>query len=211
MTAPDSKPYYKFQLPPDEEIEPTIKDCDLWVSQLLAGLGADGDLLIFAYGSLIWDTDFPVLDRTMAHLYGYHRSFCVYSIHYRGTRAQPGLVLGLDKGGSCRGQIFRVARRHAADVANYLWRREMVSHAYQPRAVRVGVGSEKMTAHTFVADPGHEQYAGRLSFAETVQLIRQGHGSRGANRDYLDATLSRLEGLGIGDRPLRRLMDELAG
>lgn len=206
MKTPEPEKFYTFRLPPQKAVAPTLKDCDRWVAGLLDGLGTQDDLWIFAYGSLIWHTDFPVRERAMAHAYGYHRSFCVYSFHYRGTRDRPGLVLGLDRGGSCRGVALRVARADAEPVANYLWRREMISHAYAPRTLTVRCANRRVVAHCFVADPGHEQYAGGLSLDETARLIRQGVGSKGSNPDYLAATVRQLDGLGIADRPLRRLM-----
>src|SRR5579859_6246974 len=44
------------------------------------------DYWVFAYGSLIWNPEFPYVDKAPALLRGYHRSFCLYSWHYRGTR-----------------------------------------------------------------------------------------------------------------------------
>ena len=82
---------------------------------------ADGkDLWVFAYGSLIWDPGFPFEEARPALLRGYHRAFCLYSTRYRGTPERPGLVLGLDRGGACRGVAFRVPGRHAAEVLRYL-------------------------------------------------------------------------------------------
>ncbi|MCZ6604755.1 MAG: gamma-glutamylcyclotransferase [Alphaproteobacteria bacterium] len=207
MKTPPAEQFYSIELPPGDEIEPTLADCDRWVADVLAGLGAHGDFWIFAYGSLIWHTDFPVLERTMARAHGYHRAFCIYSVHYRGTWEKPGLVLGLDRGGSCRGVALRVARDEAEQVAHYLWRREIVSHAYRPRALTVTGERDgrKITAHCFVADPGHALYAGGLDVEETVRLIRRGVGHRGPNPDYLDQTVAQLEALGIVDRSLARL------
>ncbi len=223
MNIPTDRTYYTFSPPADEDLEPTLDACQEWVDKLMAGLGRDGEFWVFAYGSLIWHPDFPVAEQMMAQAFGYHRSFCVYSFHYRGTREQPGLVLGLDRGGSCHGVAMRVARRDTLDVARYLWRREMVSHAYVPRELTIDAGPletvqcsgskkrRRVKAHCFVADQTHEQYAGRLGFDETVQLLRQGVGNRGTNIDYLNATVSQLEGLGIVDAKLRRLTAAVAG
>ena len=101
MTSSDRANYYTFEPPPRGELEPTLESRERWVAGLMKTL-EPGGLSIFAYGSLIWNTDFPVAERAMARAYGYHRSFCVYSFHYRGTRERPGLVLGLDRGGSCQ-------------------------------------------------------------------------------------------------------------
>ena len=210
MNSSDSSDYYTFEPPPRQELEPTLKDRGRWIDGLLEALGPTGALSIFAYGSLIWHTDFPVAERTMARAHGYHRSFCIYSFHYRGTRKKPGLVLGLDRGGSCRGMMLTVDRAHAQEVAHYLWRREMVSHAYTPRALTVDVDGKPRVAHTFVADRAHEQYAGGLSLEEMARLIRQGVGNRGTNPDYLEATVRQLDKLGIADGTLTQLAKMVA-
>ena len=66
-----------------------------------------GDVWIFAYGSLIWNPIFPFAEKRVARIYGLHRSFCLWSRVGRGTRENPGLVLGLDDGGSCSGLALR--------------------------------------------------------------------------------------------------------
>lgn len=218
MNSSESGIYYTFSPPAPDELEPTLDACERWLATLMDGLGNDGEFWVFAYGSLVWHTDFPVAEKAMARAFGYHRSFCVYSFHYRGTRERPGLVLGLDRGGSCRGVAMRVERKDTEDVARYLWRREMVSHAYVPRALTVEIAGRsagqkprRIVAHSFVADEDHEQYAGRLTFDETVGLLRQGVGNRGTNIDYLEATVGHLEDLGIVDTNLRRLCNAAMG
>src|SRR3546814_813588 len=99
----------------------------------LDSLPRDRDVWVFGYGSLMWNPGFAFLERQPALLRGYHRAFCIYSEHYRGTRERPGLVLGLDRGGSCRGIAFRVAQAAARAVLGYLWDREMVPSVYAPR------------------------------------------------------------------------------
>lgn len=173
---------------------------------LLAALKPERDFWVFAYGSLMWNPGFAFRDRSEATLYGYHRRMCMYSHHYRGTPDHPGLVLGLDRGGSCRGIAYRIAGADGDAVVDYLWRREMVSGAYDPRFVRVLTNGGRRHAHTFVVDRNHEQYAGGLTAAETVALIRQGLGARGSCTDYLAATVAHLDELGIPDRALHKLL-----
>jgi cation transport protein ChaC len=163
------------------------------------------DLWIFGYGSLMWRPDFPFVDRARAQVHGYHRSFCVYSHVYRGTRERPGLVLGLDNGGSCSGVAYRVAAAHAKTAVEYLIRREMVTRVYMPRWVTARIGDKAVRAHTYTAARNHVQYAGRLSEDEALHLILQGHGRSGPNTEYLSNTVSHLDALGITDQPLRRL------
>ncbi len=176
----------------------------------LATAGRDRDLWIFAYGSLLWDPGFAYAEAVPALLCGYHRSFCIYSYTYRGTRSRPGLVLGLDRGGSCRGRAYRVAAGAARAVLGALWDREMVSRVYLPRILRVRCGGRMVPCHTFVADRTHPQYAGRLEPEEAARIIATAAGRRGSNRAYLAHTVRQLEALGIRDGALHRLLRRVA-
>ncbi len=163
------------------------------------------DLWVFGYGSLIWRPGFVFRESRPATVYGWHRAFCVYSEHYRGTAAQPGLVLGLDRGGSCRGVLFRVARAEREATLAYLRERELVTHVYKERLVPIRLPEGKVMAVTYVADPEHRQYAGGLGFAEQVELIAAAQGIAGRCRDYLAATVTEIERLGLADGALHRL------
>ncbi len=169
-------------------------------------LPAGADFWVFGYGSLMWRPGFPYLDCRPALLRGWHRAFCVFSQHYRGTREKPGLVLGLDRGGACRGRAFLVAADDGPSVADYLHGREMISGVYEPRWVAVETADGKLRAATYLADRGHEQYAGKLSEAELIRHILQGHGSAGSNLDYIENTVRHLDELGIAEGALHRLL-----
>ncbi len=173
---------------------------------LLAAARSGREFWVFAYGSLMWNPDFPYADRRPARIHGLHRRFCIYSHHYRGTAQRPGLVLGLAPGGSCTGVIYRVAPADVAPVIDYLWSREMVSGVYEPHAVRARTASARIDARTFVADPHHPQYAGGLSLSETASLVRQGVGARGRCVDYLADLVAHLDALDISDGPMHRLL-----
>ena len=162
---------------------------------------------VFAYGSLMWNPDFPFEEQRQARLHGYHRAFCIYSQHYRGTVENPGLVLGLDRGGSCRGTCFRVHPDDVAEVTEMLWRREMITRVYMPRRTTAQTPAGPVAVQTFVADPAHEQYAGKLSLQTMAAMIRVGRGVAGENAEYLANTVGHLLELGIDDGPLHRLMD----
>ena len=172
------------------------------------------DLWVFGYGSLMWRPDFPYLERLKARLIGGHRSLCVYSFVHRGTPERPGLVLGLDRGGTCRGIAFRVSADARAATIAYLRAREQVNSVYREchRSVWLeGDPARRVSALCYVADRGHPQYAGRLTLAEQLHFVRQGHGQSGANRDYVIATVHALEALGIRDSDLGRLAEQLKG
>lgn len=160
-------------------------------------------LWVFGYGSLIWDPGFPVTERRIARLDGWHRSFCMRSIHHRGTVDQPGLVLALDRaeGASCIGIAFRVTPGAEAETLFALRERELVSSAYLETTLQVTTEAGPLQALTFVIDPDHVQYC-HLDREEQAQIIARASGGRGLNRDYLWSTTAHLAELGISDPDL---------
>jgi cation transport protein ChaC len=168
------------------------------------------DLWVFGYGSLMWRPGFDFAESVPALLKGWHRSFCLYSLHYRGTPAQPGLVLGLDRGGSCRGLAFRVPATDAETTINYLNERELVGYAYRTHTARVTLDDGRaVSAYTFVADRTHRHYAGDLELEHQAAIIMDAQGAAGLNRDYLINTVRQLEADGFTDRSLHALLIEV--
>ncbi len=172
-------------------------------------LARRGDLWVFGYGSLMWDPGFAFGEAQPALLRGYHRRFCVYSHTYRGTPERPGLVLGLDRGGSCRGIAFRVRAGDVAPALRYLWDREMGRNTYRLRELKVEIAAGTVAAHAFVVDRSNPHYTGPLSLEETARLILQGIGGRGSCRDYLEKTVAELRKLGHLDGSLHRLEERV--
>ena len=175
---------------PPEIQDHVARKCDIWV---------------FGYGSLMWNPGFAHCAAEPALLRGWHRSFCVYSCSYRGTPERPGLVLGLDRGGACRGVAFRVSAPDVATALGYLWEREMVGGVYDMRELNVSTSLGVIQAHAFTVRRSHAGYAGRLGVDETARLILQGLGGRGPCREYLENTVRQLECLGLVDGPLHKL------
>jgi cation transport protein ChaC len=174
--------------------------------ELEACLAARCDIWVYGYGSLMWNPGFRHCAAVPALLRGWHRSFCVYSHRYRGTPEKPGLVLGLDRGGACRGMAFRIARADVEEAMHYLWEREMNGGVYRFRTLTAALeGGGTAEVRAFVVDRGHKNYAGRLSVDETARLILQGIGAKGHCREYLANTVRQLESLGLVDGPLHRL------
>jgi cation transport protein ChaC len=172
------------------------------------------NLWVFAYGSLMWRPDFDFLDRRQARLVGAHRALCVYSFVHRGTPEKPGLVLGLDRGGNCRGITYLVAAEKRAATIAYLRAREQVTMVYREVMRSVWLDDDpqqRVAALCFLVDRGHEQYAGRLTLEQQLHYVRQGHGRSGNNRDYVLATVKEIEAQGCRDTQLHLLAERLKG
>jgi len=154
----------------------------------------------------MWHPGFPHVETRIAILHGFHRRFCVHSTRYRGTRECPGLVLGLDRGGSCRGLAFRVPRGEVPGALDYLHEREMLNDVYSPQLRPLETAAGPIDGLCFIVDRTHEQYTGRLTAEETARRIAAATGQRGPCSEYLANTVRHLEGLGLGAGNLRRLL-----
>ena len=161
---------------------------------------------VFAYGSLLWDAELRDAVTEPALLHGYHRSFCLLSYDYRGTAANPGLTLGLDRGGSCRGAVLRLS----IEALDRIWSREMSGRlVYAARLLRVQTATSVRQTLAFTALRTCPDYAGRLPLDEAARMILAASGRRGTCRDYFENTLQHLEQLGFADRALRRLAERV--
>jgi cation transport protein ChaC len=168
------------------------------------------ELWIFGYGSLMWRPGFDFVESHIAVVRGYHRALCVYSHVHRGTRDQPGLVLGLKRGGSCKGIAFKVEAQQADATLAYLRAREQVTDVYLELTLRATL-ADKRTVHCicYVADQKHEQFADALERADLLRFVRQGVGVSGANPEYVRNTHDHLRELGIRDATLEWLLTQL--
>lgn len=172
----------------------------------------DGDLWVFGYGSLIWKPGFDYVDSGLAWVHGYHRSLCIFSHVHRGTPERPGLVLGLDRGGSCQGVAFRVAARDRAATIDYLRERELVTSVYLEKTVRLRLADGCcVEALAFVVDRRHSQYAGRLPLEDMTRLVAEGVGINGDNPAYVRNTYEHLMRLDIHDAELAAVVGQLDG
>jgi cation transport protein ChaC len=164
-----------------------------------------GDLWVFAYGSLMWNPGFDFLESRRGRLYGYHRALCVRSLTYRGTTDDPGLVVGLDRGGSCVGLVYRVAARNTAEVVAYLDERESVGTVYRPITGHVVAEGEHIDARAYVAHREGTEYTGKLPPERQIEIVLRCAGIYGTNVDYLRNTVVHLDALGISDGPLHAI------
>jgi len=160
---------------------------------------------VFAYGSLMWNPEIAFAEARPGVLHGYHRSFCLYSRDYRGTPERPGLVLGLDRGGSCRGIAYRLPPDRVGETLDRIWAREMTGQVYEMRRVAVRTPQGRVAAQACVVRRQSPDYAGRLSPDEAAGLLANAVGGRGSGREYLANTVRHLEALGISDGLLHRI------
>jgi cation transport protein ChaC len=172
---------------------------------LLDGVDLSDGVWVFGYGSLIWNPAFHFTDRVVGTIHGFHRRFCLWTHLGRGCPERPGLVLGLERGGSCRGVAYHIAPDAAMEELDIVWRREMISDAYVPRWVAVRTPMATVQAITFTINQAHERYARDLSDEEAAAAIACASGFLGPCADYLINTVDHLADLGIHDRPLERL------
>jgi cation transport protein ChaC len=160
---------------------------------------------VFGYGSLLWNPGFEVAESVIGTLPGYARSFCMRSIHHRGTPEDPGLVLALDEqpAEACTGVALRVADGQEAQTLDYLRERELISSAYVEKTLDVSLSDgRKVQAVVYVIDESHGQYCGGLPLEEQAQIIAKAVGGRGPNTEYLYNTASHLQEVGLDDPAL---------
>lgn len=165
-------------------------------------------LWVFGYGSLLWNPGFEPAEAATARLHDYHRSFCMLSIHHRGTRANPGLVLALDEshGSTCTGVALRVDAAEEGAVLAQLRERELISSAYVERELPLALGDGRdITALAYVIDPEHEQYC-QFDLETQARMIAGATGGRGPNDEYLFNTAAHLQQMGIQDADMEWLV-----
>jgi cation transport protein ChaC len=178
----------------------------------LASLGKqiDGDPWVFGYGSLMWRPGFEFEERCLASMQGLHRRLCIYSHVHRGTPERPGMVLGLDRGGSCRGIGYRVSREIWEPTLAYLREREQVTMIYKEcwreMIVERSTGPERVNALVYQVDHKHDQYAGKRTAQELLPFVLQGHGKGGPCIEYISSTLGHLHELGLKDEHLSEVL-----
>jgi cation transport protein ChaC len=182
----------------DEELEASLQE-------LLATHPDAEDVWLFGYGSLIWNPIVHFRERHVARLHGFHRRFCLWSHIGRGSLTHPGLVLGLDVGGCCRGVAFRIDAAHAVQELRLLWRREMVLGSYCPRWIKVTLGERPVRALAFIVNRTHPAYAGRLPTEAVLKTMLSASGYLGTPAEYLFETIHALLAHGVRDQYLLEL------
>lgn len=188
------------------QFEPlTNEERESSLSRILAASPPGEDVWLFGYGSLMWNPTVIFEEPREGIVYGYHRRYCFWIRSGRGSPEMPGLMLGLDRGGSCLGQAFRIKATHAKAELELVWRREMISGVYQPRWVSLHSPKGNIRAITFVVDRSHNQYIQELPAKKAALHLAKAEGFLGSSRYYLEETIAHLEGLGFSDSYLNHL------
>lgn len=169
-------------------------------------INVPGDVWFFVYGSLMWNPGFQPKEKRKALLRGWHRRFCVASTEFRGTPKKPGLSLGLDCGGSCRGLALCIAESDRDEVFTYIEKREMKEKIYKCRKVEVSTEVAKIFAYTLIVDRNHKLYVASKEIDKIVYQIKEAKGIKGKNKDYLKSTVKHLQRLEINDKSLHTIL-----
>jgi cation transport protein ChaC len=187
----------------------SAQDLERSLDVALEGRGPQDPLWIFAYGSLMWNPGLAFVAKRVGTVYGFHRDFCLWSRINRGTPERPGLVLTLERGGSCRGLAFRLTGSTSRDELRALWRREMSLGSYHPRWLECHAGGERLPVLAFIVNRACSGYAGRLPLETMVHSIATARGKYGSSAEYLFQTQATLESHGILDARVKRLADRV--
>jgi cation transport protein ChaC len=182
------------------------------VETALARRESGQPLWLFAYGSLIWKPEIPHVEERVARLHGWHRSFCLKLTRWRGTRDVPGLMMGLDRGGTCQGLALRLPEGDPREQLGKLFRREMTvkPSTYTPRWLKLTTEQDSFDALGFVINRKGRAYAGPLTDDEVAAMLATACGHWGSGADYLYNAVTNLESRGIHDRHLWRLQELVA-
>ena len=180
------------------------------LDRTLAAHDPAADIWVFGYGSLMWNPAFAYAECQVGIVRGWHRRFCLWLEMGRGTPDNPGLMLGLDRGGTCRGVAFRIPAAQARGELSLIWQREMFGTVYIARWVQVRLAGAVVPAITFVVDRTHPRYATGVSDADAARYIASATGALGSCFSYFDSTVRHLDSLGIRDAGLRRIADAIA-
>jgi cation transport protein ChaC len=163
------------------------------------------DVWVFGYGSLLWNPAFDYVEKRRGRIYGFHRAYCIWTHLGRGTPDNAGLMLALDRGGSCCGAAFRIEAHKLEEELSILWAREMALDSYVPTWVRVHTTDGAVGGLTFTINRHHERYAGRMARDVVASHLATAEGYLGTSADYLANTVTHLEELGIHDATLADL------
>jgi cation transport protein ChaC len=198
---------------PTRIVYPTEAEYHETVREILAGAPSTGDIWLFGYGSLIWNPACTFVEESIASAAGWHRSFCLgWTTVYRASIARPGLMLALDRGGECKGVVYRLPADAVEENLGKLVRREVFGRPSPvvPQWLNVRTGAGPLRAVAFVIDRKSGLYVSGLAIGDVADALATAAGERGSMADYLYSTVKHLEERGIHDRHLWHLQELVA-
>lgn len=187
----------------------TEQELNMSIQEALASRDLNQDQWIFAYGSLLWRPEFEFVEQRLATLQGHHRALCLWSRINRGTPENPGLVFGLEQGGSCGGMVFRIPAARVPQIFQSLWAREMMTGAYHPNWIDCDTDSGTVTALAFVINRQAQGYVPTLPMDDLVRIVMSAHGKYGSCFEYVEQTHLALQAVGIQDAHLEELVNRI--
>jgi len=183
-------------------IEPWTPEQRLESRKAMLARRPSDDIWVFGYGSLIWNPAFHFERSAHALLYGYHRAFCLWTPLGRGSPENPGLILGLERGGSCHGMAFKLHEDQIEEELDVVWAREMPTGSYEPTWVRLHSGGETLHAIAFVIKRDQPRYACKIPIETVAKSIATAEGPLGTCSEYLFRTVEALDKMNVPDRYL---------
>ena len=187
----------------------TEQEINASIHSALANRDLSQDQWIFAYGSLLWRPEFEFIEQRLATLQGHHRALCLWSRINRGTPENPGLVFGLEQGGSCGGMVFRIPATQVSQIFKTLWAREMMTGAYHPSWIDCQTEHGTVSALAFVINRQAQGYVPTLPMDDLIRIVMNAHGKYGSCFEYVEQTHLALQAVGIQDPHLEELMSRI--
>jgi cation transport protein ChaC len=200
---------FRASAPPGAGLR-SVEDLAASLDAALSSHPAGADVYVFGYGSLMWNPAFDYLDAEPATVAGWHRRFCIRLYMARGAPETPGLMLALDRGGTCEGVVFRISGQRAREELALLWQREMLSGAYEAEWVTVSGAVRDVAALTFVVNRQHRRYAGDLDDNQVAHFIATGRGRLGTCAQYFENTVAALKKFALEDAGVERIREAIS-
>jgi glutathione-specific gamma-glutamylcyclotransferase len=193
---------HERERPPAEDYYATT------TAALIDAVPADGETWLFACGSLIWNKRFTFDEERPGLVRGWHRDFCLGpDTRYRGNPAAPGYTLSLDRGGQCKGMVYRLPREGLAANIEGLLRKEP---PFPPKWLRVVTPQGPVRAFAFTHPGRGIDYTGHLADEVIADALAKSVVMIGSMAQYVYLTALHLEQLGLCDDRMWRMQEMVA-
>jgi glutathione-specific gamma-glutamylcyclotransferase len=176
--------------------------------EVMENLPENGELWVFAFGSLIWKPRFSHDQRRVARVTGWQRSFCLGpDTRYRGSPDLPGYMLSLVEGGSCEGVVLRMAREVAKTELLAMIETEP---PIPPVWLEAETAQGQVRCIAFVCPQEAFEFLGDPSPEDKIKSLSTAVGKLGSMPDYIYNTVRSLEEAGIHDPYLWQTQQQVA-